>query len=266
MSHPAKTALRVVSGARRLQRRLLGPALRFALPSLCFACGGVLGEWQRLGACHACWDGIRPLASPLCPRCALPRPAGSDLLGPARGRCAACLVSAPALDAVRAVVAYDSSAKRFLLRAKFGGRRELLRPLAERMVACLRASGIHSGCTFVAPVPSQPWTDLQRGFSASRDLARFVADKAGLPLRGRVLRRTLLGGGATKRLRAGQRASQVRATLRLTGSAVRARVLLIDDVMTTGATLYACAGLLRDAGATEVRALVWARTLPGREL
>jgi predicted amidophosphoribosyltransferase len=237
--------------------------LRFVLPTDCLVCGHRLGRWQHLGACQTCWASLQRLRGPLCSRCGLPAPAGCDLLGPARERCARCLLTPPSVDLVRAVVAYDAVARRLLLTAKLGGRRELLRPLAARMAACLRASGIHDGCTVAAPLPSHPWTDLRRGFSPAGELARRVSRALRLPYRSRLLGRRILAGGTAKRMGARDRAALVRTAFRVRGPVRNERVLLIDDVMTTGASLEACCRLLKAAGAREVRALIWARALPG---
>lgn len=254
--------LRLLDAARRAHRTVLFPAFDFLLPATCFACGSPLGRWQHLGACASCWSGLHPVPSPVCLRCGIPAPAGTDLLGPARGRCARCLVSPPVLDAVRAAVLYDSLARRFLLRAKLGGRRELLLPLARQLAAAARANGIHHGCSVVAPVPSHPLTDLRRGFSPSLEMARCLARLLRLPLRRRLLRRRVRPGGPTKRLGAAQRLVAAEREFRVRRSVHGATVLLVDDVATTGASGDACARLLKEEGAAEVRLAVWART-PG---
>jgi predicted amidophosphoribosyltransferase len=243
-----------------LNRHVGYPLLRFTLPTRCFGCLQPLERVQRLGACHRCWAGLRPLCPPLCPGCGLPRPAGTDLLGPAGGRCAACVLRPLALDGVRAAVAYDELARRFLLRAKFGGRPELLVPLAEQLATVLSRSGFARGCSCVIAVPAHPLARLRRGFDPARELAREVARRLGLPRR-RGMRRRLHPGPA-KRLRAAERVARLRGAFGFRGRLQDARVLLVDDVLTTGATALACAAALRTAGAVEVRAAAWARTPP----
>jgi predicted amidophosphoribosyltransferase len=247
------------SAARRAHRDLLFPALDFILPSACFVCGSPLGRWQHLGACASCWSGLEPLRSPLCVGCGLPAPSGTDLHGPARGLCGRCLVSSSLLDGVRAAVVYDGVARSFLLRAKLGRRRELMLPLARRLAAAVRAAGLQQGCDLAVPVPSHPLTDLWRGFSPSRELARHLSRLLRIPLSCRVLRRRFGPGGVTKRLPASGRPASARREFRLRASARARGVLLVDDVMTTGASAEACAELLKQAGARLVRLAVWAR-------
>jgi predicted amidophosphoribosyltransferase len=247
---------------RRLWIRVGYPLAAFVFPSICFGCGETLGPFQHLGACARCWTSFVMLRPPLCRGCGLPAPEGTDLLGPARGRCARCVLWPGQADLVLAAVAYDALARSFLLRAKVGLHRELLAPLAERLSRVVLDGGFAGGCSMVVPVPSHPLADLRRGFSPALEMARPLARRLGLPLPRRLLSRRLLDGSSTKRLPAHRRRSLAsrayRARWRLEGQ----RVLLIDDVMTSGATVGACAGALKRAGAAEVRAAVWARTLP----
>ena len=127
--------------ARWLHRTACHPALSILLPGGCFVCGRRLGPCHHLGACPDCWAELSVLRPPLCRSCGLPLPAATDLLGPARGRCAACLLAPPIFDGVRAAVAYGGVARRFLLAAKFGGRQEVLRELMNGPTATAAATG-----------------------------------------------------------------------------------------------------------------------------
>ena len=254
---------RLLQLARRVHRLAVVPALAFLLPSTCFGCRAPLGRFQRLGACLRCWSGFRFLRGPVCSGCGLPAAESSDLLGPARGRCAACLLVRPAPDTVRALLAYDDHARRFLLRAKLSGRPELLREMGLQLAVAIERWRLHLGCTLLVPVPSHPWVNLRRGFAPADELARPVARRLGVHLDARILGRRTRSPLALKRMGATDRRSGVRRWFFVRVPLDGARVLLVDDVMTTGATARACARELKAAGATEVRVAVWGRRLPG---
>ena len=254
------TALR--PAARRAERRLLHPLLDFVLPTDCFCCGEPIDVHARHEACSRCWAELRPLPRPACSGCGLPAPAATDLAGPGRGRCAPCQRSPRAVDGVRAVVVSDARARAFVLRAKMGGRPELLRALGDLAAADLRASGLAAPGTVLTPVPSHALADLRRGFSPAGELARRIAGRLELELRPRLLSRRLWPLGPIKRLRPGKRRAVASAGIRVRRSAaLPLRIVLVDDVMTTGATLDACARALKAAGVAQVTAFVWARAL-----
>ena len=163
---------------------------------------------------------------------------------------------------VRAAVAYDGLGRTFLLRAKLGRRPELLEVLGSQLARVIELSGWAARCSVIVPVPSHPWTDLWRGFSPGAVLARRVGRVLGLPVRPRAVVQRRAGGQAAKRLPAAARRRRSASAFRVRGRFESVSVLLVDDVMTTGASAEACGRALIEAGAREVRVAVWARTLP----
>jgi ComF family protein len=176
--------------------------------------------------------------------------------------CAATLTlpEAHAGSAHRAAFAYGGAVARAITRLKFEGRPDLARPLAAalRRVASLMKG---DGLDVVVPVPLHPRRLVERGYNQSALLARPVARD----LDARFLPRALLRTRETDpqaKLDRGQRLSNLEGAFAVhrARDVERRRVLVVDDVRTTGATLRACARALREAGALEVRTLVVAQT------
>jgi ComF family protein len=257
-----------LSGVRR---RLVGAgrlALDALLPPRCLACGGGVDAQGAL--CAACWQNINFLGPPCCSRCGLPFPydAGAGV------ECADCIAHPPPFERARAVFAYDDHSRRLILAFKHADRLHGM-PAFGRWLARSGAD-LLAEADLVAPVPLH-WTRLfRRRFNQSALLAQ-AAVAAWLP-HGvphgpsapvfapelLVRRRRTRSQGHLSRL---QRAENVRGAFALKPGAEVAgkRVLLVDDVLTTGATIEACARVLKRAGAARIDVLTLARAmrLPG---
>ena len=234
----------MVDGWRRAWRR--------AWPSHCLACGG-RGTGGR-DLCAACHAGL-PWLRTACPRCALPVPAPGAV-------CGECLrarldSSRPPLDAIHAAFLYARPLDRLLPRFKFHHDLAAGALLSALMVQALRRDPPADWPDALVPVPLHRGRLRARGYDQALELARPLARGCGVPLQAGVLRRRR-ATAAQSELDAAARRRNLRAAFAVHG-AVPAHVALVDDVMTTGATLEAAARALRKAGAERVEAWVCAR-------
>jgi ComF family protein len=183
------------------------------------------------------------------------------VLDPARAICPACRRRPPsAVDVARSAGEYDGALRHIIHAFKYDARRSLASPLGELL--CEAGGDLLKEASCVVPVPLHPWRRLYRGFNQAADLAGALP----LPVVHALWRRRMTAPQTG--LSAGGRRRNVRGAFRLS-PLLRRRVMqtmianrivvLVDDVRTTGATLDACAHVLKDAGAKEVRALTVAR-------
>ncbi len=237
-------------------RALPGLALNALLPPRCLVCGvGV----ERPGAlCGACWRGLSFLAPPFCAACGFP----FDFDLGAGTVCGACSREPPGYDRARAVLRYDDVSRGLLLGFKHGDRTEGA-PAFGGWLA--RAGGeLIADCDVILPVPLHPRRLFSRRYNQSALLAQALGRATGLPVLPDGLRRTR-NTASQGRLSAAARQRNVAGAFRVApGAAERLggrRVLLVDDVLTTGATVEACAQALRRAGAAGVDVLTLARVV-----
>jgi ComF family protein len=225
----------------------------------CASCGRVLDEPTAGPVCHACWAAALRVAGPFCDVCGDPL-ASWRVVSAAEGVCVRCRRAPAAFDRGRAAGEYEGTLREIIHAFKYDGRRSLARPLA----AMMRTAGAEllRDADFVVPVPLHPWRRFRRGFNQAEELARWLERPVVNALR--RARATQPQSGLTAR----QRRRNVRNAFRLSRRLRRrtlqdATVVLVDDVRTTGATLDACARVLKDAGARHVRVITVARTNSG---
>jgi ComF family protein len=235
--------------------------VRVLLAPACPACGVTLAQPLNEPVCNLCWATVVPLRPPWCVRCG---DATADGLEPREpgALCSRCREGPRYFEEARSAGLHEGSLRELIHAFKYRRRRALAEPLARLL---LRVGGdVLSDADAVVPVPLHPWRAFERGFNQADDLARGL----GLPV-WRVLRRHRHGVPqaqlpADRRLANVEGAFRPRAHMgwRPGGHDLRGRSLvLIDDVMTTGATLDACSAALLEAGARTVRALTVARAV-----
>jgi ComF family protein len=240
----------------------LAAVLDLLLPPGCMACDApVTGAFQL---CAACFSRIHFITAPFCRTCGVPF-AYEGQRG-AGGVCPGCLEHSPSFHTARAALAYDTNSRPLVLQFKHADRTELARlfaPLLARAAAAMLAAG-----DLLVPVPLHRARLRHRGYNQSALLAKQLSRLSRIPTLLDALERTSptppLGT-----LDAAARRAALRGTIRLRPARRQAvtgrRIVLIDDVMTSGATANACAQALRHAGAARVDVAVVAR-VPNPEL
>jgi predicted amidophosphoribosyltransferase len=239
---------------RRLVRRA-GEVSAFLLPANCFGCGRPLGRAHRSGGCLSCWASLVPCSGRACASCAVPLP-GS----PSGARCLSCAIAPPPFARAVAAVVYRDFARAVVLRAKEGRRTELIRIMGEQLATAVSRAGVGHGRDVVIPVPGRPVARLVRGFDHAALLAAHLGSRLQIPMCRDLLRSSYFALRPLKGLSAEARRDAVRGRVVARRGVAGLRVLLLDDVMTSGATLRASAQALASAGALSVEVAVWART------
>lgn len=244
------------AGFTRLIRRGLSAVLGAALPPLCPTCREPLADVA--GLCPACWSRLAFITRPYCERLGTPfaYDSGPGLLSPD------AIAHPPSYDRARAAVRYDDVSRTLVHSLKYGDRTDLAPMLGSWMVRA--GQDLLGDADALLPVPLH-WRRLwARRFNQSASLAHQVGKTARVPV---VL-------DALKRIRAtrqqvgltqGERARNVQGAFRMTETGRAAitgrRLVLVDDVITSGATAEACARVLTRAGASRVDVLVFARVV-----
>lgn len=232
------------------------PLVDLVFPPRCPSCGEAIAAQD--GLCVACWSELAIPGEPACALCQRPFTGGTVDEG---AICAPCLADPPRHDGIAAATLYNDASRKLVLAFKHG-RKIALAPMLARLIAARLPA--MDGEWLVVPVPLHPFRLWRRGFNQSALLAREIARLRGAALLvdGLVRRKRTpaLGGlGKVARARAlsGAIAVRPRCRARLKG----ANIVLVDDVMTSGATSDACVGALKRAGVGKVVVACFARVL-----
>ncbi len=234
-------------------RRLLNAGLDLLLPPRCLKCGVTVASSGAL--CAGCWHSIAFLGQPCCSCCGLPFEFAMD----AAALCGQCSAAAPDFDRARAVLRYDDESRGLILAFKHGDRLHLAPAFGQWM----RRAGAEllADADALVPVPLH-WTRLfARRYNQAAILAHALRAAGGPPVAIDWLIRRRRTPSQGTRNAAGRRRN-VQGAFRLGPREVTGkRIVLIDDVFTTGATVSECARILRRAGAARVDVLTLARTV-----
>ena len=234
--------------------RALAPVIDLVFPPRGPLCGEGLSA--QVGLCSACWNELAIPGDPACALCQ--RPFGD---GFAEGlTCAPCMQQPPKHDGIAAGTLYNDASRRLVLAFKHGGRIALAPMMARLIAAKLDA---RNGW-IVAPVPLHRWRLWRRGYNQAALLAREIAKLSGAALEVDLLQRckpTRTLGGLGRKGRARALAGAIVANPRRCGILRGSKVILVDDVLTSGATSDACVSALKRAGAEQVVVACFSRVL-----
>lgn len=234
--------------------RLAGQLLDALLPPRCLSCGEAVD--RQGGLCARCWTGLTFIAPPFCACCGLP----FEYEAQEGALCGACLAAPPPFARARAVLVYDDGSRPLVLGFKHGDRIHAARAYGVWMARAGRE--LLEGADRLVPVPLHRARLFHRRYNQAALLAQALSRHGGIPTTPDLLERrraTPTQGGLDRQ----GRHRNVKGAFRLRpGQSVRGqRLVLVDDVLTTGATLAECTRVLLRAGAARVDVLTLARVV-----
>lgn len=229
--------------------------LDLVYPRYCAGCGGATGDEHD----YFCWNCKAELSFISLPYCAV---CGNPVSGmvDAEYTCYPCSEKRPAFDQARSVARFRGRLRQLIHDFKYNQAVWLRRDLARLLVSGVSTFFDPAGLDLVAPVPLYPARQRQRSYNQSQLLAENLARHFRIPLKGNLLLRTRPTATQTH-LTAEERATNVRGAFRVhdRDRPEGRSILLVDDVMTTGATVGECARVLKAAGAAQVLVITVAR-------
>lgn len=225
--------------------------LDYALPPRCPGCGAVTPDDYQF--CATCWLSLDFMGGAGCLRCGVPMPYEEMV-------CAPCMADPPRHDGVFAVTRYDGVARRVVLNLKYGRRIGNAITIAKLMSQRFPMEED----VLLIPVPLHRWRIWQRGYNQAALIVRHLHKLSDAPilLDGLVrIRATRSLAGLSKKARAKEVRAAIKVNPQHRAALKGKKIILVDDVYTSGATANACARALKAAGVKKVELMVWARVL-----
>jgi ComF family protein len=238
-------------------RHIFHIMLNWVLPERCPCCGAITAAGGPF--CVSCWQKLEFLGPPWCRGCAAP----FEFDRGADAYCASCIAHPPRHDGIRAAVKYDDVSAQVALRLKYGGKIGLARVIAQQMLRHLPEGQEQ---LLITPVPLH-WTRIwSRSFNQSALIGKQLAAMSGISFVPDILVRhkctpSMRGLDHKRRRQAVGNAFALHPKYK--GKLKGRRIILIDDVLTTGATSDGCVAMLKRGGADWVQIFCWARALRG---
>ena len=237
---------------KKFEQNWLDTGLGFFYPEICRFCGTERATAKEGFVCSRCWSQVRFIRPPFCGRCGLPF--AGDIT--TEFECANCRGMELHFSSARSAVVARGIALEAVHRYKYSRALWFEPFLADLLVREAKPLLLGEPWDFIVPVPLHSLKEREREFNQAERLARHLSEAVNIPLNTRLLRRVTPTATQTLLTRE-QRAANMRGAFAvLEGTSLDgARVVLVDDVFTTGATTGACAKVLKSAGADEV--CVW---------
>ncbi|HUO93472.1 MAG TPA: ComF family protein [Rhizomicrobium sp.] len=244
-----------VHALHEIARRLGRSTLDLLFPPLCASCRAPVGEPYSL--CAACWRAVQFLDGPCCAQCGYP----FDFDPGADTRCGGCLARPPAFDTARAIMRYDDKSRDLVLAFKRADRLDLAPAFANWLARV--GKPLLDECDVIVPVPLHPARLWQRRYNQSALLAQALARRVGRPAQLFALERVRRTPSQGQMVSAKARRRNVLGAFRVVNKELLSgrKVLLVDDVYTTGATLEACARALKRVKVQRIFVLTLARVV-----
>jgi ComF family protein len=225
-------------------------------PKVCNHCGDSFRDGLSNVLCQSCFNGIEPYQSPSCDHCGVSLPPRA-FEGVVQPRCEDCGDWPYYLDQTWSLGSYEGPLRLAHHAFKFGGMEHLKSPIVKKMLSHL-PKNFGNGIETIVPVPMSPEKERERGYNPASLLATELSTNLDVPVKS-VLKK--VRSTVPQRLLArDKRLKNQKGVFQVVGNNPFLKVLLVDDVFTTGATLEECAKILKKAGAQWVCAVVWGRT------
>ena len=239
-------------------RRILDGLLNLVYPDACLICAQTVSRTRDCGVCCKCWDNLLALkiTPPRCPSCGLPLP---NFNIDSENLCLDCNRQLPPYSGARSFGYYSTELRQVIQALKFKGRENLIGLLAPLLAGVFYDSWDRADFDFLVAVPLHSQRRRERGFNQSELLARFLSNLVAIPYISALHRvratRPQIGLTDTQRRENVRNVFRCKKPREIYGR----RILLIDDVMTTGATAASAAHALIASGASNVSVLTVAR-------